>query len=57
MLPNWQMNGLDVSEIPIDNPYGFIYKITYEDGTYYLGKKNFYSFDKAIDLWNNLKEK
>ena len=43
MLPNWKMNELDVDEIPIDNPYGFIYKITYEDGTYYYGKKNFYS--------------
>ena len=43
MLPNWQMTGLDVDEIPIDNPYGFIYQITYEDGTYYYGKKDFYS--------------
>jgi len=43
-LPSWQMNGLDMDEIPIDNPHGFIYKIIYEDGTYYYGKKEFGSY-------------
>jgi len=43
MLPNWQMSGLNVYDIPADNPYGFIYKITYSDNTYYYGKKNFYN--------------
>lgn len=43
MLP-WKSNGLEVENIPIDEPYGFIYQITYDDGTYYYGKKAFYSF-------------
>lgn len=28
----------------INNFYGFIYKLTYTDGTFYIGKKNFYTY-------------
>jgi len=40
----WISSGLPVTEVPIDDPYGFIYRITYTDGTYYYGMKRFYSY-------------
>lgn len=43
-LPPWTSSGLVVDEIPADHPYGFIYQITYEDGTYYYGMKRLWSF-------------
>jgi len=49
---NWTYDGYIVDSIP-EGMYGFIYKITYTDGTYYYGKKNFYSTAKK---WLGKKE-
>jgi hypothetical protein len=43
-LPQWTSSRLLVDEIPTDQPYGFVYQITYEDDTYYYGMKKFYSY-------------
>lgn len=47
---NWACNGLDVTEVPADIPFGFIYQLTYEDGKQYIGKKNFYTIQKLPAL-------
>ena len=42
---NWIYDGAEVNELPKDT-YGFTYLIEYEDGTYYMGKKQVYSYIK-----------
>ena len=39
---DWEFKGEVMNDVP-ENAYGFIYMINYNDGTYYIGKKNFYS--------------
>lgn len=59
-LPNWKYFYPDNSYILIsslediiaftgniiDKIYGFIYKLTYTDNTFYIGKKNFYKYEE-----------
>ncbi len=40
-----------VDQLP-DNAYGFIYCITYDDGTAYIGKKNLYTYSVLPMLKN-----
>jgi len=39
---NWKLNGEDLLEVP-EGAEGFVYLITYSDGTKYVGKKSFWS--------------
>lgn len=46
-LPYWQINDSEIKtidDIPKTNlkPYGFVYKITYDDKSFYIGKKILY---------------
>ena len=40
----WEYNTKPLEEIPND-AVGFVYRIEFTDGTYYIGRKNFYSDD------------
>ena len=40
-IVNWIHNGVEIDSIPDSTAYGFTYKISYEDGMYYYGKKSF----------------
>lgn len=49
-LPTWHYNNelvFDMSPFPT-NAFGFIYKISYKDNTYYIGKKVFWNYDKKL---------
>ena len=43
-LPQWTYGTYPV-DTPFPDMYGFIYRITYEDGTCYYGMKRFYSYN------------
>ena len=40
----WTFEDEVVDEIPGPDVYGFVYEITYEDKSKYIGKKNFYKY-------------
>lgn len=45
---DWTYNSKPYS--PTDSDYGFIYLITYSDGTHYLGKKDFFTVKRLPAL-------
>lgn len=48
-LPQWTYGSYPV-DTPFPDMYGYVYQITYEDGTYYYGRKNFYSYNTLPTL-------
>ena len=45
---SWNYQGTEF--IPAGDNYGFVYLLTFDDGTQYIGKKNFYTYVKLPAL-------
>ena len=52
----WIYDNKEYETIHNDNIYGFIYKITFKSGKYYIGKKNFF-FYKTLPVLKNKKKR
>ena len=53
----WIYDNKEYETIHNDNIYGFIYKITFKSGKYYIGKKNFFFYKTLPVLKNKDKRK
>ena len=52
----WLYKDTEYKEINNEELYGFIYKITYKSGKWYIGKKNFYH-TISLPMLNNFKKR
>ena len=52
----WIYDNKEYETIHNDNIYGFIYKITFKSGKYYIGKKNFF-FYKTLPILKNKRKR